>query len=75
MTNFEKWKTNLKPENLLFYSYGNADPFVSIFLHEEEYCCKYCPARNKCGSDTSKSCRESWLDWANEEAEENGEER
>ena len=71
MTNFEKWKDNLKPENLIFHSscYGIQD--ASIFIHGEKECCEYCPARNKCKIGRSKECKESWLEWANAPANEN----
>lgn len=70
MTNFEKWKANVKPENLIFHSsYYGLHYDVSIFHHEEEDCCEYCPARNKCKSEPSKECKESWLEWANAEEE------
>ena len=75
MTNFEKWKANLKPEDLIFhFNYYGIEQDVPIFLHEENDTCWYCPARDKCRS-SDKDCGEIWFDWANEEAEENGEER
>ena len=55
MTNFENWKENLKPEDLLH------DGFVSVLA------CKKCPAVEWCKPDGGTFCDEKWLEWSNKE--------
>ena len=65
MTNFEKWKSGLTPEDM-FTNYG-------IF----EFCGKICPAQKYCKThkrredaySRNRHCAEIFFEWANKEAE------
>ena len=70
MTNFEKWKQTLTPEDI-FTNYG-------IF----EFCGKLCPAKdycfkkncdmkpdNKMAFSRNEACRETFFDWVNKKAD------
>jgi hypothetical protein len=65
MTNFEKWKADLTPEDI-FTNYG-------IF----EFCGKLCPAEEYCKKQqrfhiislNPWNCKEVFFEWANKETE------
>lgn len=68
MTNFEKWKKDLKPEDLIIDRGEDTDRdecrFVAGFL------CEICPAKKagSCRKDFWTDCGEAFKNWANEEA-------
>lgn len=55
MTNFEKWKQNIVPED------------IALWMEDitETWMCKQCPAYGECECD---QCPEDFVKWANEEA-------
>lgn len=58
MTNFENWKQNLKPEDLII---DNGEDIGAID-------CKKCPAKETCTVDYWKGCGDNFIEWAKSEA-------
>jgi hypothetical protein len=75
MTNFEKWKQNLKPEDLILDRGENTDKdewryVICVgYVASEEIPCKNCPAYGKCRCDYWTDCSDAFMEWANEESE------
>ena len=69
MTNWEKWKEGLKPEELITEDFG-FNSLCAVFLGHGDRC-EYCPARQTCSARCDKeiSCDSQFLAWANLPAE------
>lgn len=68
MTNFEKWKSELTPEDMIVTDFGFSMGCCAFYGHYDE--CLNCPARDGCpdgGEDIS--CPDAFLRWANAKAE------
>ena len=71
MTNFEKWKAGLKPEDMVVTDFSISMGCCAFYGHFNE--CIGCPARDECqngGEDAS--CEEAFLRWAKTPAREEG---
>lgn len=66
MTNFEKWKQNLKIENLIIDNGEDVDEDEFRFLGAID--CKKCPAKETCMVDYWKGCGDNFMEWAKSEA-------
>lgn len=74
MTNFEKWKNGLKPEELIVDNGENIDK--DMCRHTVGIECTNCPVKKNgsCSRDYWTECGEAFLKWANEECtDKNGE--
>jgi hypothetical protein len=69
MTNFEKWKQNLKPEDLIIDKGENVDEDECRHVVGIADNCSNCPANGKCGHDFWTDCGEAFMEWALEETE------
>lgn len=63
MTNFEKWKQNLKPEDLIIDNGEDVDDDEVRFLCAID--CKKCPAKETC--TYWKGCGDNFIEWAKSE--------
>lgn len=68
MTNFEKWKQNLKPEDLIIDKGDNVDEDECRHVVGIADNCSNCPANGKCGHDYWTECGEAFIEWAKSEA-------
>ena len=66
MTNFEKWKQNLKIEDLIIDNGEDVDDDEFRFLGAID--CKKCPAKETCTVDYWKGCGDNFIEWAKSEA-------
>ena len=66
MTNFEKWKQDLKPEDLIIDNGEDVDDDEFRFLGAID--CKKCPAKETCQVDYWNGCGDNFKEWANNEA-------
>ena len=69
MTNFEKWKQNLKPEDLIIDKGENVDEDECRHVVGIADNCSNCPAKGKCSHDFWTDCGEAFKEWALEETE------
>ena len=65
MTNFEKWKQNLKPEDLIIDNGEDIDADEVRFICAID--CNKCPAKETCTVDCWIGCGDNFIEWANEE--------
>lgn len=72
MTNFEKWKKGLKPEDLVVDRGESVDKDEYRLVAGFGDKCENCPVKKagSCGADYWKECGEVFLEWANEEVDE-----
>ena len=70
MTNFEKWKEELKPEELITEDFGFNNRCAVFFGHGNG--CECCPARQTCSAqcDDEIPCESQFLSWANSHTKE-----
>lgn len=69
MTNFEKWKRELKPEDLIIDHGEERDedaPRHTVGIADD---CRNCPAKGECRHDFWTDCGEAFMEWALEETE------
>ena len=64
MTNFEKWKQNLKLEDLIIDNGEDVDEDEFRFLVALD--CKKCPAKETC--NCWNGCGDNFMEWAKSEA-------
>ena len=62
MTNFETWKQDLKPEDLIIDNGEDIDDDDVRFLAAID--CEKCPAKEACTVDYRKGCGVKFMEWA-----------
>ncbi len=73
-TNFEKWKENLKPEDLIITDFCTNEVRAVFDRHADG--CEYCPSKDTCLARRDPynfDCESGFLAWANAPAKENEE--
>ena len=72
MTNFERWKAGLKPEDMVVKNRMASYPESLGPFGEHEAECGQCPAKKYCeGERNDKSCGKRFLEWANADVKSN----
>ena len=69
-TNFERWKSKLKPEDLIITDFCVNEVMAVFDGHGDR--CEHCPAKDTCSArcDEEIECESEFLAWANAEATE-----